>query len=73
MLGTDAGAVLVRDHHALVGVGGVGDDGVQEEARVFGLEVGRGFALDERVEASRIVDEIVLVRPLVESRVLHLS
>ena len=57
--GADAGVVRGVDGDVGGGGGDVGDDGVEEEARVVGLEEGAGFAAEEGVEAALVEDVVV--------------
>lgn len=73
VLGLDAGVVAGLRDDAVVGITDVGDDGVETEASVVGLEEGVGLADDERVEAALVKDVVVFFGPLVEGCVLAWS
>jgi hypothetical protein len=65
--GLYAASVYLVNGDAAVGVGHVGDDGVQVQTGVLFFQEGGGFSLDDPVVATLIPGIVVLVAELVEN------
>lgn len=64
---------MVVDGDAVLGVGDVGDLGVEQESIIVLFEECRSFAIDDGAVAAGVDDEVVLVAELVESEVIASS
>lgn len=56
--------------HAVVGVGDAGDDRIENETGIVGLEEARGDAAEPEIKPPLVGDEVVLLAPLIECQIV---